>query len=160
MRNMFSKQNFFKLSLFSQLLFLTISCAASSPVARNQEPWQLFALVNKGQHQLFVNVIDASLLEPGVFKCSAKRIPSPERIKALGEAMRQGNKDAGLEAGQEDQFLKAIIDSESKYYGCEISCKLDTLYLQVEKQHIVEYPIAESGPDRDVRNSVCSGGVR
>jgi hypothetical protein len=94
-------------------------------------------------------------LNEGIFKCSAKIVPSPKRIKGLKDMITEGNREAGVEANKGEQFLEAMIKSETSVHDCEISCKHNLLHLWRTKQHILEYPVSESGPDREVLKTVC-----
>jgi len=102
-----------------------------------------------------IDTVNLSRLEDGVFKCSAKIVPSPKRVKALKDTITQANREAGIEANNEEQFLKGMIDSETKLHDCEISCKNNMLYFYIHKQHILEFPVSESGPDRELLKMVC-----
>ena len=154
----FSQTHFLLKSLiFLPLLFLLLSCAMSPRLAQEKEPWQLFTEINKGQQLLLIDTVNLSRLEDGTFKCSAKIVPSTKRIKAIKDTITQANREADIEAKNEEQVVNGIIKSETKFHDCEISCKNDMLYFYLHKQHILEFPVSESGPDRELFKTVCEG---
>ena len=127
----------------------------SPRLAQEKETWQLFTEINKGRQLLLIDTVNLSRLEDGVFKCSAKIVPSPKRVKALKDTITKANQEAGIEAKNEEQVVNGIIKSETKLHDCEISCKNDMLYFYLHKQHILEFPVSESGPDRELMKRVC-----
>lgn len=155
MRKLHKKRSFFKSFIFLPLLFLLLSCALNTRLVQEKEKWQLFTEINKGQYQMMIDTVNVSPLSDGVFKCTAKIVPSPKRVKALKDTITQANREAGIEADNEEQFLKGMIDSETKLHDCEISCENNILYFWLQKQHLLEFPISESGPDRELMKMVC-----
>jgi hypothetical protein len=110
-------------------------------------------------YQLLIDTAGVSKIDDGVtegaFKCFAKIVPSPKRVEALRKTISEANREAGLEPSKDEQILKGWIDNETKLYDCEISCKNDMLYFYIHKQHILEFPVSESGPDRELFKIVC-----
>ena len=154
-------QSILKLSLLAQLAFVITSCAVNSHIAivQEKEKWQLFTEINKGKYQLLIDTAGVSKIDDGVtegaFKCSAKIVPSPQRVEALKKTISQANREAGLDPSKDAQILKGLIDKETQLHDCEISCKNDVLYFYIHKQHILEFPVSESGPDRELFKIVC-----
>ena len=155
MQKLHKKRSLLKAFIFLPLLFLLLSCTMSHRFAQGKETWQLFTEINKGQQLLLIDTVNLSRLEDGVFKCSAKIVPSPKRVKALKDTITQANQEAGIEAKNEEQVVNGIIKSETTLHDCEISCKNNMLYFYLHKQHILEFPVSESGPDRELMKRVC-----
>jgi hypothetical protein len=127
----------------------------SPRLAQEKENWQLFTEIKKGQYLLMIDTVNLSRLEDGSFKCSAKIVPSPKRVKALKDAITQANQEAGIEAKNEEQMVNGIVKSETTLHDCEISCKNNMLYFYLHKQHILEFPVSESGADSELMKRLC-----
>lgn len=159
MQRSHKKSSLLKSFIFLPLLFILLLCTINLCVAQEKETWQLFTEINKGQQLLLIDTAGVSKIDDGVtegaFKCTAKIVPSPKRVKAIRETISQANREAGLEPSKDEQILKGWIDNETKLHECEISCKNDMLYFYIHKQHILEFPVSESGPDRDLFRIVC-----
>lgn len=161
MQKLHKKSFLLKSFIYLQLPFMLLSCCMlnTRPV-QDKETWQLFTEIKQGQYQLMIDTVNLSRLEDGSFKCFAKIVPSPKRVKALKDTITQANREAGIEAKNEEQIVNGIITSETKLHDCEISCKNDMLYFYIHKQHILEFPVSESGPDRELMKRVCENGNR
>ncbi|MFA5284165.1 MAG: hypothetical protein WC347_01080 [Smithellaceae bacterium] len=158
MRKLPNYHNYLSAFISIVLLFLLLSCAGkTSDYVSEQERWQLFAEVGQGQRQLLINTARCSKSnEEGFFKCPARIVPSPQRVEALKDMITRGNREAGVDAKNGEQFLEALIKSETSVHDCDIACKQKILYLWETKQHALEYPVSESGPYSEaLMKTVC-----
>ena len=155
MQKLHKKSSLLKSIIYLPLPFLLLSCMLNTRPVQDKENWQLYTEMKKGQYLLLIDTVNVTRLSDGVFKCSAKIVPSPKRVKALKDTITKANQEAGIEATNEEQVVNGIIKSETKLHDCEISCKNDMLYFYLHKQHILEFPVSESGPDRELMKRVC-----
>jgi len=175
MQKLIIVQPVFKLSLLIFFALVILSCAANrsapslpvqsltapdSPVLQEKEKWRFFFEINKGDHHLLIDTGSISRYDDadsdGVFKCSAKIIPSPKRETRIRESVSEGNREAGLDMSRNEQFVSAWIKRETKLYNCEIACKQKKFFLHRNKQHIIEYDVPEDDPvASDFMKKVC-----
>jgi hypothetical protein len=160
MKKWFMNQSILMFLLIALSVFLIASCSIMSPrTPQEKERWQLFTEMKQGNYRLLIDTLDVSKIEDGVtegsFKCIAEITPAEKRIQAIRKTVREANSEAGLAQDRDEQVVKGLIANETKLHDCEISCKNDMLYFYLHKQHILEFPVSASGPDRDIFNKVC-----